>query len=87
MYRIMLVVTDDHTPCITSKTVVGEGNKHNVIRVMSNHSARLVNTNHIVCKFYDNSQGNDCSIILVASNKGVFHMHYCVVTVYGWESC
>jgi len=66
---------------------VGEGNKHNVVGAMSNHSARLVNTNHTLCKLNCNGQDNDYSVTLVVSNAEVLYMHHCVVTVYGWESC
>jgi len=66
---------------------VGEGNEHNVSGVMSNHSAKLVSTNHTLCKLNGNGQDNDYSIMLVVSNTEVLYMHHCVVTVYGQESC
>jgi hypothetical protein len=72
--------------CISFRTIVGEGNKHTVVGVMSNHSAKLVNTNQTLCKLYGNGRGNEYSIILVVSNTEVLYIHHCVVTVYRWES-
>lgn len=66
---------------------MGEANKHNVVGVMSNHSAKLVNTNHTLSKLNGSGQDNDYSIILVVFNAEVLYMHHCVVTVYGRESC
>jgi len=65
-------------PCITLRTIVGEGNKHNVVGVMSNHSAKLVNTNQTLCKLNGNGQDSDFSNILVVSNIEVLCMHHCV---------
>ena len=66
------------TLCITLKTIVGEGNKHNVVGVMSNHSAKLINTNQTLCKLNGNGQDNDYSIILVVSNIEVLYVLHCV---------